>query len=96
MITVLTGALALFALALAGVLGVLGARAVGLRVAALAAMLGVAFVVFAIVGDRRERRCLDRLPPFEGFRPPEELGEYTAKVSRCREGKTLGLNEPFG
>lgn len=60
----------------------------------LAGVLAVIFVAFAITGDRRERRCLDRVPEL-GYALPEKQIERGRQREACQAGKPLGLSEPF-
>ncbi len=95
MITVLAGGLALFALGLAGVLALLQSRTGGLRMAALAGVLALTCIAFAVIGDRRERRCVAQAPDAPRYAIPEVVEPYRDAIAACQAGQALGLNEPF-
>jgi len=103
MLTVATAALAVFLLGVALVLGVASMRRLALGTVACALVIGLAGATFAVVGQRRYERCIDRraanltgpLTAEERLELLEGQQSSGASVEPCERGAALGLHEPF-
>src|SRR3954451_19288139 len=103
MLTVVTIGLAVFLLGVALVLAVASMCRLALRAVGVALLLGVAGAAFAVVGDRRYERCIDREvahPTGRLHLTPEQEAELRASGqdtgpyvdrARCERGAAFGL-----